>query len=343
MVGEAQDSFVLQILVNGEPVDGLLHASLETTNHFSSDSFALTFAMGPVPLRDIAYWSAVKFAYVEVTVQRDRGPTSQALISGMTDTLSLDPISGTVAIEGRDLSATLIDSYRQQDFVNQSASEVVSTVAVYHGLTPIVSPTFGSVGRYYGDGYTRLSLGQSSRIRSDWDLVVQLARENSFDVFVQDTALFFQPSTTLTTVPIQVSLAEVYKLTFQKALNISSDATARVQSWNSQNMMSYDSNGPSDQTDAMSLAEGIQPFLFAASNFTPQQVSDAAGRYGAEISRLGMTLHVEMPWDLAFAPRTIILIGDTDSCFDGLYRVEQIERYFSTTSGSSQIVRAAMI
>ncbi len=343
MVREALNKLVVQISINGDPVDGLLHASIETSNHFSSDSFALTFAMGPLFLRDITYWSALKFAYVEVTVQLNRGPISQALISGMIDSLSLDPICRTVALEGRDLSATLIDSYREQDFVNQSASDVVTTVAEYHGLTPIVSPTFGSVGRYYGDGYTRLSLGQSSRIRSDWDLVVQLARENGFDVFVESKALFFQPSTILTTVPIQISSAKVYKLTLQRALSITSDATARVQSWNSQNMMSYDSSGLTEQSGGVSLNDGVQPFLFAASNLTPQQVSDAADRYGSEISRLGMTLHVEMPWDLALAPRTIILVDDTGSSFDGLYRVEQIERHFSTTSGSYQVVRAAMI
>ena len=35
----------------------------------------------------------------------------------------------------------MIDSYRQQDFVNQSASEIVSAIAQYHNLQAVVTPT----------------------------------------------------------------------------------------------------------------------------------------------------------------------------------------------------------
>lgn len=332
----------LQVMLNGSPIQGLLHASIVATNCFSSDSFALTFAIGPAPLCDIAFWSSVSSAYIEIWVVGSDGPIPQSLISGMIDAVVVDPIRATVAIEGRDLSASMIDSYRQQDFVNQTASEVVSTIASSHGLTPAVTPTSSNVGRYYGDGYTRLSLGQFSRLRSDWDLVVQLARENGFDVYVQGSTLFFQPSTPVDDIPVQIALRDVKTMRLERTLTLHSAAAARVQSWNSLNMASYASNstGNTAAATATSTAANDQPFLFSASNFTSQQVASSADRYAAELNHLGTALHIEMPWDLALSPRTIILIDETNSLFDTTYRIDHVERHYSTTSGSTQIIRA---
>jgi hypothetical protein len=345
MLAPMLDQMELQAIVNGSPVQGLLQASIVTSNCFSSDSYALTFATGPLPLGDIGFWSSLSSAYVEISVIAASQPTSPNLISGMIDSIHFDPIAGIVAIEGRDLSSSLIDSYRQQDFVNQTASEVTSTIASYHSLTPIVTATSSNVGRYYGDGYTRLSLGQFSRLRSDWDLVVQLARENGFDVFVQDRALYFQPSTDSGSIPFHIALRDVKTIRFEQTLTIGSNATARVQSWNSQNMTSYASNAASDDSDAAQAGDiaNKQPFLFSASNFTSQQVTDSAGRYAAEIGRLGTMLRIEMPWNLLLSPRTTILIDETDSIFDTIYKIDHIERHYSTTSGSSQIIRAAVL
>ena len=345
MALSSADRMQLQVTLNGIPVEGLLHASVVTGNCFSSDSYALTFAMGSAPLCDIAFWSSLAPAYVEIVPVSQSYSLSQSLISGMIDTIVVDPVMQTVAIEGRDLSSTLIDSYRQQDFVNQTASEVVSTIALFHGLTPIVTPTMNEVGRYYGDGYTRLSLGQFSRHRSDWDLVVQLARENSFDVFVQGSSLFFQPSGSLEGLPAHISLSDVRTIRFEQNLTISSNISARVQSWNSQDMASYAINSADNVANTIQGFEssGIQPFLFSAANFTSQQVTDSAGRYAAELSRLGTVVHIEMPWDLSLAARAAVLIDETKSPLDAIYRIDTIERHYSSTSGSSQIIRAVRI
>ena len=300
--------------------------------------------MGSPPMADTAFWSSLTSAYINLVPVSD-SYLPQSLISGMIDTLVVDPIRQTVAIEGRDLSSTLIDSYRQQDFVNQTASDVVSDIALYHGLTPVVTTTTGEVGRYYGDGYTRLSLGQFSRLRSDWDLIVQLARENSFDVFVQETSLIFQPSATWEGLPVRIALGDVRTMRFDQSLTVASSATARVQSWNSQNMASYASNSLDDGADASpALTNSVsQPFLFSAANFTSQQVAESAERYAAELSRLGTVLHIEMPWDLTLSPRTTVLIDETDSMFDATYKVDSIERHYSFSSGSSQTIRAVRV
>jgi hypothetical protein len=333
------------ITVNGIQIQGLLHASIASTNCFSADSFSLTFALGSAPLSDIVFWSSTVRAYVEVSTAARMDMAAQMLITGMVDSILLDPALATVAIEGRDLSSSMIDSYRQQDFVNQTASEVVSAVARHHGLGCSVAPTAGNVGRYYGDGYTRLSLGRFSQLRSDWDLVVQLARENGFDVFVSGTTLYFQPSTDAKNAAVPIAMGAVQRMRIERSLSISSGTTARVQSWDSQNMTSYDSRRePADDAETASAANpDNQAFLFSSSNLTSQQVTDAAGRYNSELGRLATTLHLDMPWDLTLAPRMILFLQGTNSALDTTYRIDSIERRYNSKSGSVQSVRAAAI
>jgi len=342
----SSDNLAIQVSFDGNPIDGLLKASVSANNYFSADTYSLTFAMTASAGSDITFWSALSSAYVEVTAvtSSSYGSTHQSLITGMIDTIQVDPIRAVAGVEGRDLSSALIDSYRQQDFVNQTASEIVSAIAQYHDLQPNVTATSGIIGRYYGDGYTKLSLGQFSRAQSDWDLLVQLARQNGFDLFVQDNSLYFQESNASSDTPISISMYDVQHIRVDRDLNVLANSVARVQSWNSQNMAAYQSNGP-DNSNARTTSSTTRalPFLFSASNYTSQQVADAAGRYTTELGQLGTALHLDMPWNLSLSPRTQILLCDTDSQFDSLYRIDSLERRYCATSGSVQSIRAVQI
>ena len=211
MATSAAGRIDIQVAIDGQRISGLFSANISTTNSFSADTYSIMFALKADASHDVAFWSSIKSGCVSVTAvdASSYGYLGQDLITGLIDTVHLNPNQGTVCIEGRDLSASMIDLYRQQDFVNQTASEIVSTIAGIHNLQPVVTPTVENVGRYYGDGYTRLSLGQFSRLQSDWDLVVQLARHNNFDVFIQGTVLYFQPAAGFDGVPTRIGLRDV--------------------------------------------------------------------------------------------------------------------------------------
>ncbi len=332
----------LQVTIDGDEISGLLRASIATTNTFSADTYSLTFAIGSGDLPGIEFWSSVASAEMSIAavVSSPFGPTYQELITGMIDTIHVNPVQGIVGVEGRDLSASMIDAYHQQDFVNQTASDIVSTLARYHDLQPVVTSTIGNIGRFYIDGYTKLSLGQFSRLQSDWDLVVQLARQNDFDVFVQGRALYFQPSSQSSSALIPIGLRDVQAMRIEKNLRIAETANAAVQSWNSQDMQAFRSNDPAEGN----LAQDTNlPFLFSGSNYSAQQVNDLAGRYTAELGRLATVLDLHMPWDLSLSPRTKILLQDTNSAFDTTYLIDSIERHYSSTLGCTQNIRAAQI
>src|SRR3978361_2074926 len=232
----------LRVFIDGMQILGLFRAAIARTNCFSADTFALTFVMGIEPLHDIKFWSAVSSAFVEVFITDRYRSDDLSLISGHVDNIFVNPVESVVAIEGRDLSSLMIDSYRQQDFVNQTASEIVSAIALQHGLAPTVVSTTGSVGRYYDDGYTKLSLGQFSRLRSDWDLVVQLARQNGFDPFVGGRSLFFRPTNIALNTVFPLSVRDVRSVRIERSLNIRKNTAAKVRSWDSQYMKAYESS-----------------------------------------------------------------------------------------------------
>ncbi len=62
--------------------------------------------------------------------------TRSSLLQGEADSVSIDPINNTAEIDGRDLTARLLDARTQETFANQTASEIANTLAARHGLTP---------------------------------------------------------------------------------------------------------------------------------------------------------------------------------------------------------------
>ncbi|HQT79640.1 MAG TPA: hypothetical protein PLD10_21570, partial [Rhodopila sp.] len=307
MITVAGGTAPLAVLVNGVPMAGLLQAAICSTNCYEADCFSLTFALGPPPLTDAGFWASISVAEVEIVATVAPAPITQTLLIGLIDTIRVNPIQATITIEGRDLSARLIDAYRQQDFANQTAAEIVSAVAQQHGLMPMVSTTGGMTGRYYGDGYTRLSLGQFSRLRSDWDVVVQLARENMCDVFVSGRSLYFQPVSLSGFIPIPLSITSVTTMHIERSLSLGVTPALRVQSWNSQDMAAY-VNGGLAPAGSMPGGDTAPAFLFTAANLTSAQVDGAASRINAELMRLGSILECDMPLDLTFSPRGIVFL-----------------------------------
>ena len=330
----------LLVSIDGQPIPGIIKAEVTSTNYFCSDSFSLVFAAGPPPLVDIDTWSNLATGTVELSQSTSPGVAPAFIMTGQVDTIVADVGFQNVVLEGRDLSARLVDSYVQQDFVNQTASEVVTTIGSQYNLNCEVTPTLGNVGRYFGDGYTRLSLGDFSRIRSNWDLIVELAREDNFDVFVSGSTLFYQPVIGTLESALELTRSDVSVLRLTRRMTSGFNISVRVQSWNSQQESAYNSTGMLDGAQLTSVAPASQGYLFSSSNLTSAQADAYAQRYAREVSRLQTTLHIVMPGIPILFPRTLICLVGCGSSIDGLYQVDAVERHFCAISGTSQTIRA---
>ena len=318
-------------LANGTRIDNILTASITSNNCFSADTFSVIVAFGTPGSKDLIFWSSLTSAYIEIFT----ADMKSTIITGMADSIILDWFQGTVKIEGRDLSSLLIDSSPQQDFVNQTAAEIVAAIASKHGLSPLVSTTQGNAGRFFGSDFTRLSLTRFSRIRSEWDLVVQLARECQFDVYVTGTSLYFQPTNSSGNTPLVVMPRDLASLKVNQTLWINSNPTVNVISWNSQDMKSYGSNIASTAT--------VSPYVFGGTNLTALQVTDDTSRYAQELLRLKVNLTAETARFNTITPRTAVYLDGFASTLDGPYQINNISQTYSSAKGFKQIMSLSAV
>jgi phage protein D len=184
----------LQVLADGMILPGVLATEVTSNNYYAADRFSVRLAISADP-QGLASWDARTASSIELQIGLGAsGWTS--LITGNIDSLSADPIAGTVQIEGRDLSSGLIEARTQEAFANQTASDVATILAGRHGLTAQATATTTPVGRYYSADHNRVTLDRFTRASTEWDLLVWLAQQENFDVFVTGTSLYFQPAQT---------------------------------------------------------------------------------------------------------------------------------------------------
>jgi hypothetical protein len=142
----------------GTVVTGWTSAEVENTAYTSADTFSVTFAASRLPDDfDEAWFSEQTDMYAEIRIGVPPDPSSWTpedlpppWIYGRVDKIKYCPFKRTVSIDGRDLSALLIDSKTTEKFQNMTASQVATLLANRHGLTPVVTATSTPIGNHDG-------------------------------------------------------------------------------------------------------------------------------------------------------------------------------------------------
>jgi len=340
----------LQVLANGAPVAGAVRAEVASNNYYAADRFLVEVALSADPATGAAFWSATSDIVIEVRMSLSEfGIGSwQSLIVGAVDLVDIDPVNRVATIEGRDLTALLIEARTQETFSNHTSSEIATILAGRHGLTANVTATTAPVGRYYQLEHDRTTLDQFSRATTEWDLLVFLAQQEGFDVFVSGTTLYFQPPTTatipaLTLVPFGTALApaNVTALTMERSLTLARDIEVTVKSWNSRQQNAFTQTARSSQAPpSRSGSLTPQQYVFVRPNLTTGEALQLAQTKLAELTRHELIITATMPGELALTPRDIVALAGTGTAFDQIYHVDEIERRLSTDEGFVQQVRA---
>ena len=174
-------------MLDGSFLPGLMEADISNNAHFGAARFRLRLAMNGYTASQLLQPGLV------LDVQMGVSGSPISLIQGEVDSFSIDVLNGSVSLEGRDLTARLLDARTQETFSNQTASEIAETLAARHGLASNVTATKTLAGRYYGNEHDRLTLGQFSRSTTEWDLLTFLAAREGYEVFVTGQTLNFMP------------------------------------------------------------------------------------------------------------------------------------------------------
>ena len=327
----------LLVLANGVPMTAPSEAVVTSTGFFGADRFRVRAAL----VGDAAIWAGTPALFMDVQMALSPLGGFVSLVQGNADSVSIDPLRGSLTIEGRDLSATLMQARTQETFANQTSSDIATKLAGRHGLTASVQPTTTPVGRYWELEHDRLTLNAAGRSTTEWDLLVTLAQHEAFDVWVSGTTLNFQPPDTttppvlLTAAPTFAGPANVTALRLDRELTFAGDIVVTVKSWHSRAGTACVQTAQTQRGAASS-----QSYVYVVPNLTPDAALQFAQHKLAELTAHELVATAEMPGEFSLWPRAQMQLAGTGTIFDTVYVIDEVERRLHARQGFSQRVRA---
>lgn len=336
------------VKVAGVIVTGWVNWSVENNTLYQADTFRVQFAVNQLPDETDAMWfSDQSEAFVEILAGFPADPSNfsetdlTSLIYGRVDDIDFDPVSTTITLTGRDLTAAFIDSKRSLQFQNMTSSQIATKLAQEHGLTPVVTATSKRAGNIYAYDHVR-QMNQ----RSEWDLLSFLADEEGFIVYVKGKELHFEPRPDEQDEPYEIRwetnaqgrpVANVMDLVLSRSLTVAKGVTVVVRSWNAKQAKGftayYPSKGKTTQAGQASPFGNQQIYTIVRGGLTSEQASFLAQRTHREITQHEMKLRARLPADDDLTTTSMLRLTGTGTKFDQDYYVDTIVRSMSVTEG----------
>lgn len=347
------------VKVNDTPLLGAIDFEVDNNNYYAADTFRLTLAVSRLPAAFNAAWWALQSTdiFIEIFAGFPANPDNpqfselQSLIYARVDDVSFDPVSTTIIISGRDMTAAMIDAKTTAKWEQLTSSQIAIQLALSHNLNPVVTATSGIVGDYYKAVHVQLP-----DIRSEWDLITSLAANENFVVYVNGRDLHFEPKPDESkkdvyaiywdppTATRAYALSNVLNINFQRSMTVGRGIQVVVKSWNQKQKKGFTTGYPSKskgiQAGKASPFGGVQTYSFVLANVTQEQATQFAQRKYKELIQHEMIMSVTMPADNALSVTSAIQVSGTGTAFDQLYFPDSIKRSMSKNEGYLMNIRA---
>jgi phage protein D len=334
------------VKLNGAVITGWFSWEVDNNAYRAADTFNVTFVTSELPsARDAKWISEQTILTVEIygtanCAGQYTPVASDSLIFGNVDDVIYDPVGGTVQMSGRDLTATMIDTKSSEHFANQTASQIATTLAARHGLTPVVTATTTKAGDYYQIDHTDVTNEQS-----EWELLAGLAADEKFDVFVKGHELHFGPKTAITdnyamiwtppTNDVATPIADLVSLSLSRSLTIAKGVSVEVHSWNVKQKKGFNAAWPKQAKATKPGQSGETPEVhkYTVPGLTQDQALQKAQALYAQIIAHEMKLSASVPADSVLDCAMSIQLRGTRTAFDQVYYPESVKRSMSMSEG----------
>ena len=342
-----------RLVVSGTVIEGCHAVELSTSNLGQAGSFYVQVAYLTEQGSPGAPWYSADS--LDMSIQMGLLPPGmpegalvwQEMMSGRVDRIRLDPITGTLTLDGRDYAARLIDLSVSEGFLNQTSAEVATQLAGQCGLTAVVDRTSAMVGQYYQIEHARSALPRFSRFGTAWDLLSNLSQLEGFDLWVSGQELHFQSPASSNGVVYPIDLLAPSRGTGSPSMNVSSLVVERslalarglpvkVSSWNSRQRLRV-------SAQAGEGASGVSPINVVRPNLLPDTAQIVAdGIYGQTVGHQ-RTLTATMPGDLTLSPRDRLTLTGVGAGWDGSYKIDTVDREMTLSGGFVQRCTAKVL
>ena len=319
----------VSVLVNGQMMPGIIDVEVDANNHLAADRYRLKASLTAT---GYAAWAGDT---IEVEIRAGVGGAWSSLILGEADRLEFDVGTGLVHVEGRDLTSRFIEARTQESFENRTASEVAALLAVRRGLTPVVTPTTAVIGRDYQSSYSRTTFDQHARATTEWDLLIRLAEDAGFNVWVEEQSLYFAPPDQ-TASTLSLTPGDCLSVRLERLMSLSGGISVSVKSW--------DSRGQTGvlQTASSTFGGAPRSYVVVRPNLSADAAQAEAQRLLTQICQHERGVCIEMPGDLTTQPRDLLVLAGTGTDFDGLWTITGVERRVSFGGGFVQTLEARL-
>lgn len=336
--------------------------TININNYYQADNFRVSLPLyDPVNINngiDLEYWESQPAILIEILAGFPPDPQNytesdlQSLFLGGVEDMMPTLHDGLLTISGRDFTKKLIDNKTIEKYPNKTASEIAILLAEKEGLTPVVTPTTTPVGQYYDIDYVQLN-----DAKSEWELLVYLAQQEDFLVYVKGQSLYFQPKPTDSTDPyllqwIQPTAQNAspqfggVQLSISRNLNLARDVIVKVRNWNKKTAKRQDISVRATHSAKTVLKGAAQPlgdaqvYTYRTSGLTPQQALLFGQRKLQQISQHERILSTTLPGDNLLGKASVIKVQGVSKSSDQIYYPDEITRKMSVPGGYCMRVRA---
>ena len=312
--------------MDGTPLDGVVAADVFATSLMSADRFRVQLA-GVADATSLGR-SGLRFEVLAgLDEQSVDGGGWTSLVMGQADSVAWDASGRVLDIEGRDLSAVLMETQAGETFANQTASEIVSAVAGRNGVQADVTGTSTPVGRYYQGQHDRMTLGQFARAQTEWDLLAWLASQEGFELGMAGDRLLFGPRSG---VAIEVRAEACSALVVQQQVGLCRPLRVTVRSWGTRTGKAVEARAEASGDGAVWSQALVRP------NLTSDEAERLAARTVADLQRHAWTAQVSMPGELALTARSRVILAGAGAGWDRTFDVVGVDRHIDVRRGFVQ-------
>ena len=302
-----------------------LTATVTRKSERSADTFSAELSVDDTATAGFGYaeWADYQPTDVEVLMSVD-GTDPVSVITGQIDEPRINWGQCTVSVSGRDKSAPLSEKRRSQQFKNQQSSDIVSTIASDHGLSPIVTAGSDFAGKLYDVDTVHLLLNLS-----DHEILSRLAEREGFRWYVDGTSLYFEPKGTDTGVysvhwvPPRaqgpVGVATCTDLETHRNMTAARPHTVAVRSWHHKDRKHY---------DGVNQAGGLGPSVEVEHHHNGRNQAQADKLSKSRLKdaiRHDCNVVVKSPGDLGVDVRQKLQLSGTGTIYDQLYDIDSVE------------------
>jgi hypothetical protein len=230
----------MQILANKQPISSACSFETHQNGYYYKDMFNASFLLDLDPAFGLSWWDQENPLLLDIQASLDGGETFISQILGQVDHQTVHLEQGLIHVDGRDMTAVLIDAKVQKTYQNRTSSQVVEELAASHGMTADVTPTTTLVGRFYELDHERIGANSYTRTTTEWNLLCSLAQHEQFDIYVKGNTLYFHPPTPPDADPFVVvwdgstPYSNATEISLDRSMTFAKDILVECRSWNSQ-------------------------------------------------------------------------------------------------------------